>query len=98
MIGEGLGVFHPEAFEEDFGVVIRDVVAVAIGIEEEIGDLQDEQAAVAEFEASAEIQTGNDVFLAIHVAVAIGVLKDGNDVGACWSPGRRLVNLVLEFV
>src|SRR5262249_6728391 len=37
MVGHGLGVFHAKTGKQNFGIAIGDVVAVGVGIEEQIG-------------------------------------------------------------
>ena len=48
VVGERVRVLHAEAGEQHFGVAVGHVVAVAVGVEEQVRGLQDEDAAVAE--------------------------------------------------
>ena len=60
-VGDRVGVLHAEAGEQHFRVAVGHVVAVAVGVEEQVGRLQDEDAAVAEREAGGEVQPGDEV-------------------------------------
>ena len=51
VIGQRLGVLHAEAGEQDLGVAVGHVVAVAVGVEQQVGRLEDVDAAVAERQA-----------------------------------------------
>ena len=57
-VGDGVGVLHAEAGEQHLGVAVGHVVAVAVGVEEQVRRLQDEDAAVAEGQAAGEVQPG----------------------------------------
>ena len=80
MVGQRLGVFHAEAGEQDLGVAVGHVIAVAVGIEEQVGDLEDVDAAVAERQPGAQVQPGHEVLEAVGAAVAVRVLADGDPV------------------
>src|SRR5262249_35987950 len=54
-VGDGVGVLHAEAAQEDVRIIVGDIVAVTVGVEEEVGRLEDEDAAVAEGEAGSEV-------------------------------------------
>ena len=81
-VGHRVGVFHAEAGEQDLGIAVGHVVAVAVGIEEQIRRLEDEHAAVAERQAARQVQPGDEVLGAVGAAVAVGVLQDRDPVGA----------------
>jgi hypothetical protein len=54
-IRDRVGVFHAESGEQYFGVGIGHVVAVAVGIKQEVGDLQNENATVTKSETTGEV-------------------------------------------
>ncbi len=86
VIDQRLGVLHAEAGEQDLGLAVGHVVAVAVGVEQEVGHLEDVDAAVAERQPRAEVQTGDEVREAVGPAVAVGVLADRDPVGALRAP------------
>lgn len=81
-IRAGVSVLDAEAGEMDFGVAIGAVVAVAVGIEEKVGRIQDPHAAAAGDDAAGEVQVGEEVMGFLENAVAVGVFVDGDAVGA----------------
>ena len=86
VVGQRLGVLHAEAGEQNLGLAVGHVVAVAVGVEEQVGDLEDVDAAVAERQTGAQVQPGHEVLEAVGAAVAVGVLADGDPVVALWVP------------
>ena len=51
-----VGVFHAEAGQEHLGIAVGPVVVVAVGIEEQVRRLEDEDAAVAEGQPARQVQ------------------------------------------
>ena len=60
-VGHRVGVFHAEAGQEDLGVAVGAVVAVAVGVEEQVRRLDDEDAAITERQAAGEVEPGHEV-------------------------------------
>ncbi len=60
-IGERAGVFHSETREEHFGIAIGNVVVIAVGIEEEIRNIEDEDAAVTKGDARRQVQSRYEI-------------------------------------
>src|SRR5262245_11473561 len=89
-------VLHAETGEANFRITIGNVVAIAVGIEKQIWRLKHEHAAVAESESAGEIQTGDEIVCAVGAAIAIGVLKDGDAVGAFRTARWRFRNAVVD--
>ena len=81
VVGQRLGVLHAEAGQQHLGIAVGHVVAVLVGVEEQVGDLEDVDAAVAEGQPGAKVQAGDKVLEAVGAAVAVGVLADGDAVG-----------------
>jgi hypothetical protein len=90
-----VGIFHAETGQEDLGVAIRDVVMVAVGIKKQIRRLRHEHAPVPNGQSSCQIQIANEVDKFVGPAVAIGVLANGNFVGAFGTTRRRFRNAVV---
>ncbi len=68
-VGHRVGIVHAEAREEDFGITVGDVVVIAIGIEEQVGDLNHVDAVVADLDAGTEIQVAQEVLDTVGPAV-----------------------------
>ena len=96
VVGQGLGVFHAESGEQDLRLTVGHVVAVAVGIKEQVGDLEDVDAPVTERQAGAEIQPGHEVLEVIGAAVAVRVLADGDPVVALGPLRRRFGNAGID--
>src|SRR5262245_30117878 len=75
-IGDGVRVFHTEAGEQDFGVTVRNIVVIAVGIEKQVRRLEHEHAAMAERESAGEIQASDEVLCPVRTAITVGVLQD----------------------
>ena len=73
-VGHRVGVFHAEAGQEHLGIAVGPVVAVAVGVEQQVRRLEDEHAAVAEGQPAGQVQPGHEVAGAVGPAVAVGVL------------------------
>ena len=54
-------IFHAEAGEQHFRITIRHVVTIAIGIEEQVGNLQDVNATMAEGKAAGQIEATDEI-------------------------------------
>lgn len=72
-INHGVRVFHAKTLEQHLGLAVRHVVAVLIGIEQQVRRLTDVDAAVADSQGRSEVQAGDEVFDAIGAAVAVGI-------------------------
>ena len=83
-----VGVFHAEAGEKDLGIAIGPIVAVAVGVEEQVRRLEDEDTAVAEGQPAREIQAGHEIMSAIDAAVSVDVFED-RDAIRPFGPARR---------
>ena len=73
---------RPKPDEQNLGIAVGHVVAVAIGIEEQIRSLHDEHAAVPQRQARRQVQAVNEIFGRVGVAVAVGIFQDRDPVGA----------------
>src|SRR6185503_19065456 len=54
-IGDRVGEFHGEPREQYFRIGIRHVVAVAVGIKQEVRDLQNENTSMTEGETASQV-------------------------------------------
>ena len=91
-----VGVFHAEARQEHLGIAVGPIVAVAVGIEEQVGDLDDEHAAIAECQAAGQIEPGHEIVGAVGPAVAVGVLQDRDAIRPLRPARRRIGNAVVD--
>ena len=66
------------------------IVAVAIGIEKQVGRLRDEHAAISQRHPGREIEVGHEILDDVGAAVAIGILVDRNPIFPFGTTGRRL--------
>ena len=94
-VGHRVGVLHAEAGQEHLGIAVGPIVAVAVGVEQQVGRLEDEDAAVAEGQAAGQVQPGHEVVGSIGPAVAVGVLEDRDPIGALGPARRRLGDAVV---
>ncbi len=94
-VGHRVGVFHAKAREQHFGIAVGHVVAIAIGVEQQIGHLQHEHAAVAKRQSAGQVQTGDEILRPIRPAVAVGVFQDRDAVGALRPARRRLGHAIV---
>ena len=95
-VGHRVGVFHAEAGQEHLGIAVGPVVAVAVGVEQQVRNLENEDAAVAEGQAARQVQPGHEVVGAVGPAVAIGVLQDRDAIGTLRPARRRLGDAVVD--
>ncbi len=95
-IGKRTGVFHSEAGQQHLGIAVRNIVVIAIGIEEQIGHIQHEHAAVPERHARRQIQSTHKILRLVDAAVAVGVFENRDTVGALRPARRRFGNPVVH--
>ncbi len=89
-VGNRVSVVHTETGQQHFGIGIRDIVAVAVGIEEQVGRLQHEDTAVSKRETAREIQPRDKIAAPVGHTVAVGVFQNRNAVGPSRPLRRRL--------
>ena len=94
-VGEGVCVFHAEASQQDLGRPVRMIVAVAIGVEQKIGRLRHEHAAISQRHPRRQIEVRQEIFHEVGATVAIGVLVDRDPVFAFGAAGRRFGELIV---
>ena len=90
-----MGVFLAEPGQQDFGIAVGDVVAVAVGIEEKIRRLHDEDAAAADAETGCEVEPGDKVSGLPKAAALVRVEEDRELVGPLGPKRRRLGQAVV---
>ncbi len=81
-IGDGVGVLESKAREAYLGWAVRDVVAVAVGVEEQVGRVHHPHAAVARHGSRGEVEAVDEDRVTVVAAVGAGGFVDGDDVGA----------------
>ena len=86
----------PKPLSSTSGSTIRHVVAVAVGIKEQIRRLQHVNAAVAEAQSGREVQAGDEILGLAIAAVFIGVFENRDAIGAVRSLRRRLRHAVVD--
>ena len=91
----GVGILKAEAGQEHLGVAVGPIIAVSIGIEEEIRGLADEDAAMTDRQAGGQVQAVDEDLLLVGTAVAIGVFEDLDPVGAPRAARRRVGHPVI---
>ena len=90
-----MGVLHAEAGQQHFGIAVRHVVAISIGIEQQIRHLQHVHAAVAEGQSRGQVQARRQNPCPFRTAVAVGVLENRDPIGAPRPARRRLGHAVV---
>jgi hypothetical protein len=89
-------VLHAEAGEQHFGIAVGHVVVVAVGIEQEIRDVEHEDAAVAERDARRQVQSADEVLGPVDASIAVGIFQNRDPIGSFRPPRRRLGNPVVD--
>src|SRR5262249_53533767 len=93
---EGVGIVHAQAGRLHFRMPIRNVVAVAVGVEQKVGRLGDKNAAVAKGHAGRQVQSGDEVSDLVKTAVPSGIFVNGNSISAARAARRRLGNTIVD--
>ncbi len=83
-----MGVFQAEAAEVDRGVGVGDVVAVGVGIEEEIGWVEDPDPSPPNQDRRDDIQACDDILCFVIGSIAVGIFEHADFVGAGEMVGR----------
>src|SRR5438105_2401443 len=73
-VGKGVCVLHAKAAQEHFRVAVGNIIAVAIGVEEEVRRLGHEDTAVAERHTRRQVQPSDEILDCVEAAVAARVL------------------------
>ena len=90
----GMRVLHAKAGEQNDRVAIGNVIAVLIGVEEQIRRLDDVEASVAEAKAGREVQVGQKVLGLGVFAILVRFGKDGDAIDTFGTLGRRFRHAV----
>ena len=90
-----MGVLHAEALQQHLRIAVRHVVAVLVGVKQQVRRLRHVDAAVAQAHAGGEIQAGDEILRLAVAAGLVGVVEDGNAIGALRSTRRRQRHLVV---
>ena len=69
-----------EAIEDDFGFSIGDVVAIAIGNEEELGRAHGPNSAASQFDAGEHLQLVGEDLAGVGLSVVVFVVKNDNAI------------------
>ena len=96
VIGQRLGILHAKPLEQHSGWTVGNIVPVAVGIEEQIGNLQDKNTAISEGQPGGQVQPVNEIPGPIGPAIAVGVLENRDPVGSTGPPRWRLGNTVVD--
>ena len=89
-------VVHAETAEEDFRRAVGHIIAVAVGVKEQVRRLDHKDAAVSQGHARSEVQAGDEILDRMQAAVAFRIGVDRDPVRAAWSSGRRLGDFVVD--
>ena len=91
-----MGILDAEALEMDDRIAVGAIVPVGIGIEEEVGRLEDPQAPGIESEARDEAQAIDENPMFFGDPVAVGILVEGDLVETAVVVGRGGRHLVVD--
>ena len=89
-VGNRMGVFHPEAAETDDGITVRNVILVAVGVEQQVRNVEHEHTPVTKGQTSRQIQAADKIVRLVRSTVPISVFENRDAVGAFGSARRRL--------
>ena len=90
----GVRIFHSKTRQQHFRVRVGPVVLVTVGIEEQVGSLQDKNSTMADSETCGQIEALAKIFGGPIAACGIWIIKDCDLVGTPWALGRREGDLV----
>src|SRR6266850_8221552 len=80
-------VLHPKASEANDRITVGNVVLIAVGIEQQVRNVQHKYAAVSEREASGQVEAIEEIMSLVRLTVPICVLKNRDAVGS-FRPAR----------
>ena len=95
-VGHAVGILEPEAREPHLRVAVRDIVAIGIAVEEQVGRVQYPHAAATPFDGGHDVEPVDEHRMPIEASVAIGVFMDADAVLARKVMGRRWWYLVVH--
>ena len=96
MAGDGVRILDAEPLEQDLRIAVGHVVPVTIGIEEEVGRVEDEHAATSAGERRRDRQAVDERAVTVVHAVTVGVLVERDAIPARHVPRRRLRRAVVH--
>lgn len=94
-VGDAVGVLHPKPAQEHLGISVGHVVAVVVGVEEEIRDIEDEHPAVAECQSRHQIKPVDEITAVVHEPIAIAVFENRDPVSAARTLRRRFGDAIV---
>jgi hypothetical protein len=72
-VGYAVRVLHAETSQQNFWICVWNIVAIAIGIEQQVWHVQNENSAMPERQTGGQIQSVNEIASLIIPAVSIRV-------------------------
>ena len=96
IVGDRVGILDAEALQMDDRIAVGAIVPVGVGIEEEVGRLEDPQAPGIESEARDEAQAIDENTMFFGDPVAVDVLVKRNPVETAVVVGRGGRHLVVD--
>ena len=95
-VDDRVRILETEAFEVHFGRAVGTVVAIAVGVEEEVGRIEHPDAATTDGERCGDVQAAEESGMPVVDAVPVGVFVDGDAVLSWRALGRRKGGLVVD--
>ena len=94
-VHRGVGVLKAKAREQHFGLAVGPVVAVSIGVEQQIRGLADKDPPVTDSQAGGQVQAVDEDGFFVGPAVAVGVFEDLDPVRATRAARGRIRDTVV---
>jgi hypothetical protein len=91
-----MSILQTEPAEMNFGITVRHIVAVAVGIEEQVGRIEHPDATPPSRHRGRDVQTVDEGLVAIEDAVAVRVFMDRDLVATPDVMRRWCRNLVID--
>ena len=95
-VGHRVRVLETESFEQNDRVRVGDVVVVLVGIEQQVGRVEHEDATASAGEGTGDVQPVDKRLVLVQYAVAVGVLVDRDLVSSADPVGGRQRHLVVD--
>ena len=65
-----MSVFHAEAGQEHLGIAVGPIIAIAVRIEEQVRDLNNERTSITKCQTAGQVEPGYEITRAIGPAIA----------------------------
>src|SRR5258705_5041887 len=86
-VRQRVGVIHAKSAQQHLGIAIGHIIMIPVRIEEQIGRLHNKHTTVTNGQSRTKIQIAQKIFELVSLAIAVGVLTNGDAIRPFW-PAR----------